>query len=207
MESSNIQLKIKKFLPNIEYWSRSENALAAKEKYMSFWVSLRKEFDDNNSWVERVKSESDDVQKLELALKYIPLPQAFKQSAIALRSLIKSKKKDSTPYIDELYFLYWLASIKSFSVPYSQLLGEPGFNVLSRIQGSEILDLCINYDEIGYEHLDLLNKGDVKLLIENFGEPKNNNVLYNVHSVLWQHYEIKLKAEKDKDLRDFFSSL
>ncbi|HFG4305363.1 TPA: hypothetical protein ACGGED_004918, partial [Escherichia coli] len=60
MESSNIQLKIKKFLPNIEYWSRSENALAAKEKYMSFWVSLRKEFDDNNSWVERVKSESDD---------------------------------------------------------------------------------------------------------------------------------------------------
>jgi hypothetical protein len=122
MESSNIQLKIKKYIPNIEYWLNSENAVAAKEKDRSFWASLKKEFDDDNSWVGRVKSESDDNQKLELALKYIPLPQAFKQSAIALRSLIKSKKKDSAPYIDELYFLYWLASIKSFSVPYSQLL-------------------------------------------------------------------------------------
>lgn len=207
MEISNIQLKIKKYIPNIEYWSNSENAVAAKEKDRSFWANLKKEFDDDNSWVGRVKSESDDNQKLELALKYIPLPQAFKQSAIALRSLIKSKKKDSAPYIDELYFLYWLASIKSFSVPYSQLLGEPGFNVLSRVSGCEILDLCISYDEIGYEHLDLLNKSDIKLLIENFGEPKNNNVLYNIHYDLWHRYEIKLKAEKDKDLRDFFSSL
>lgn len=135
------------------------------------------------------------------------LRQWLPVSNIALRSLIKSKKKDSAPYIDELYFLYWLASIKSFSVPYSQLLGEPGFNVLSRISGCEILDLCISYYEIGYEYLDLLNKSDVKLLIENFGEPQNNNVLYNIHYDLWHRYEIKLKAEKDIDLRDFFSSL
>lgn len=137
MESSNIQLKIKTFTSNIEYWSESENYSEAEEKSKSFWVGLKRKFDDNNSWVERVKSESDDGKKLVLALKFIPLPQAFQQSAIALRSLIKSKKKESIPYVDELYFLYWLAAIKSFSVPYSQLLGEPGFNVLFPPQGDE----------------------------------------------------------------------
>ncbi|EAP8564815.1 hypothetical protein EPF67_23150, partial [Salmonella enterica] len=141
MESSNIQLKIKTFTSNIEYWFGSENDSEAKEKNKSFVEGLKKEFDDNDSWVERVKSESDDAKKLVLALKFIPLPQAFQQSAMALRSLIKLKKKESIPYIAELYFLYWLAAIKSFGVPYSQLLGEPGFNVLSRIPGAEILNL------------------------------------------------------------------
>ncbi|HBR2254474.1 hypothetical protein R1Q26_25135 (plasmid) [Klebsiella quasipneumoniae] len=207
MEKSNIQLKIKTFTSNIEYWFGSENDSEAKQKNKSFWEGLKKEFDDNDSWVERVKSESDDAKKLVLALKFIPLPQAFQQSAIALRSLIKLKKKENTPYVDELYFLYWLAAIKSFGVPYSQLLGEPGFNVLSRIPGGEILNLQVNYDDLGHEYLDLLTKGDVSLLNENFGVPKNNNTLNNIHCAIWHHYEKKLKSEKDKDLSDFFASL
>lgn len=170
MESSNIQLKIKTFTSNIEYWFGSENDSEAKEKNKSFVEGLKKEFDDNDSWVERVKSESDDAKKLVLALKFIPLPQAFQQSAMALRSLIKLKKKESIPYIAELYFLYWLAAIKSFGVPYSQLLGEPGFNVLSRIPGAEILNLQVNYDDLGHEHLDLLTKDDVTLLNENYDD-------------------------------------
>ncbi|HDR2474721.1 hypothetical protein NR352_27805 [Enterobacter soli] len=207
MESSNIQLKIKTFTSNIEYWSESENDSEAEEKSKSFWVSLKREFDDNNSWVERVKSERDDAKKLVLALKFIPLPQAFQQSAIALRSLIKSKKKESIPYVDELYFLYWLAAIKSFSVPYSQLLGEPGFNVLSRIPGAEIFNLQVNYDDLGYEHLDLLTKGDVNLLNKYLSTPKSNSTLNNIHCAIWHHYEKKLKSEKDKDLNDFFANL
>lgn len=141
------------------------------------WYDLSKESKDN------------PMKRFEAGVAGLPLPGAFKESALGLRGIIRDKIKANESYEDYLKELYTLAVWQSFSMKYSERAGTLGHNILERIPGSKIAKLKCDYQDIGYKHLDLINKTDAKRLVAIWGEPKSHTTLLDFHSDLWKKYE------------------
>lgn len=155
--------------------------------------------DNKQFWADRIKDyRNDPGMRLQIAIENLPYPAAFREAAIALRAIIRDKRKSGAKYQDQLDQLYWLAAVNSFSIPYSEALREPGFNVMERIPASEIKKFTFSYDDVGYKELSLLNKTDIKWITELWGEPSNHSTLHLIHADVWKKHEKYLLDEKNK---------
>lgn len=173
----------------------------------AFWEGQRSDLDSGQFWADRIKSHyGEPVERLRIALENLPLPGAFREAATATRALIRERRKREESWSDELRLLYWLAAVMSLSVPYSDALREPGFNVMETIPGEVIQGLCFSYDELGYNKLALLNRTDMKWLEESWGSPANHSTLHDIHHSVWKEYEQRLvtrrQIENDKLVAD-----
>lgn len=155
-------------------------------------------------WADKIKKYRDNPEKrLEIAMENLPLPAAFREAAIALRAKIRSKKKTKTSFETELDKLYQLAAIESFSVPYSQNLQMPGYNVMEFTPAEVIKNLPFSYTDLGFEKLELLTKTDKKLLADCWGKPKKHSTLHKLHYDVWLKFE-KLYSEHEKNSEALF---
>lgn len=163
-------------------WLQSSSDTEAAARSTDFWVSMREDMDAGAFWADRIKGYRKDAQvRLKLALKHLPLPAAFREASVALRALIREKRKQQQDYEEELAFLYWLAAICSFPIPYSARLQEPGFNVIESIPGTVIRNLPFDYRTLGYLQLGLLTATDRKWIVEAWGEPEQHVTLHEIH--------------------------
>ena len=148
-------------------WINTETDEQANSSSIKFWEGLRNDLNNEVFWADKIKEfRGGPVKRLAMALDNLPLPGAFREAAIALRALIRQKKKAKEKFNDELALLYWFAAIDSFSIPYSNFLQQPGYNVIESMSGNVIRTLPFSYVELGYEKLNLLNKTDIKWCIE-----------------------------------------
>ncbi len=186
-------------------WINTQTDKDVKERVSQFWNKMRSDLKNERFWADKIKEfKEEPAKRLALAMENLPLPAAFREAAVALRTLIRQKKKDKEDYIDELTLLYWFAAINSFSIPYSNYLKQPGYNVFESIPGNVIKTLEFSYLDLGYEHLELLNKTDVKLLVELWGEPKKHTTLHKIHKDIWSQYEKALLLKQQNDQRKLF---
>ncbi len=163
---------------------------------------------DGKYWSDEIKKLKDTpLKRLQLALENLPYPRAFSESAIALRTLIREKRKKGLEFNNELNFLYKIAAIESLSVPYSQVLKQPGFNVIESMPGGLVFKLDISYSELGYKKLELLNKTDIKWIIEQWDEPIIHTTLNKKYQKIWMYYESKLQDRQDKENEEFRNEL
>ena len=145
---------------------------------------------DEDFWLVALnENKSDPIKRYEAALKGLPYPAAFREAALALRALIREKAKAKESYEDELAALYEIAVWQSFSMQRSERAQTPGFSILERIPGGLITELEYEYQTMGYEKLELVNKTDSKRMIESWGEPKSHSTLLESYSSLWKEYE------------------
>ena len=101
-----------------------------------FWERHRRELETGQFWADRIKGlRGEPAERLKVAIENLPLPGAFREAAIATRALIRECRKKGQPYGEQLALLYWLAAVSSFSIPYSQKLQEPGYNVIDVCPG------------------------------------------------------------------------
>ena len=188
-------------VPTEQQWHKTISDFEAEEHVKDFWNRHKKELETGAFWADRIKMlKGEPVKRLSLALENLPLPASFREGAVAIRSLIREKRKEKISYEDELALLYWLAAINSFMVPYSELLKEPGYNVIETIPGAKLKALLFSYKNLGYEALELLNKTDIKWLIEAWGEPECHSTLHEMHLDLWREYENKLQVKRQKNM-------
>jgi len=181
-----------------ESWHKTETDLDATKHAEDFWSRHRNELQSGEFWADRIKKlKGEPIQRLALALENLPLPASFREAAIATRALIRDKINQEINYDEELALLYWLAAINSFSIPYSDALQEPGYNVIESIPGKKLKGLLFSYGSLGYKNLSLLNKTDIKWLTEQWGEPQIHSTLHEMHNEVWRKYEAKL-ADKRK---------
>lgn len=174
-------------------WLQTSSDSEAGVRATDFWASMREDMDAGVFWADRIKSYRKDSQaRLKLALRHLPLPAAFREASVALRSFIREKRKEKQTYEEELAFLYWLAAICSFPIPYSEKLKEPGFNVIESMPGTVIRNLPFEYRVLGYLKLELLTATDRKWIIETWGEPEQHSTLHELHRSVWEAYEDKL---------------
>lgn len=189
-------------------WLNTETDLDAATYSYDFWERHRDELKSGNFWTERIKElRGEPGRRLAIALENMPLPGSFKEAAIAIRTLIRDKKHKKSACDVELALLYWLAAINSFSIPYSNVLQEPGYNVIESIPAKKLKGLSFSYKSLGYERLELLNKTDKKWLIETWGEPNTHTTLHEMHIDLWIEYESKLKEKRKQQDIEFLQSI
>ncbi|MBC7698633.1 MAG: hypothetical protein H7Z70_09740 [Bacteroidia bacterium] len=182
-------------------WLKTSTQNKADTFSFEFWGSHRKDIYVGEFWADRIKAfKGEPVTRLQFAIQNLPLPAAFREAVIAIRSLVREKRKNSDVYQDELALLYWLAVMDSFSVPYSETLCEPGYNIIESIPGDVVKNLPFTYHQIGYNKLSLLNLTDITWIIELWGEPESHSTLNVFHNKTWHEYELKLlnhrKAQK-----------
>lgn len=189
-------------------WHTTQNDDEAEKHAEDFWNSHRAELEAGEFWADRIKKlRGEPVKRLNLALENLPLPASFREAAVATRALIREKRKAKENHDEELAMLYWLAAINSFSIPYSTVLQEPGYNVIESIPGAKLKNLPFSYNELGYEKLELLNKTDIKWLVECWGEPTAHTTLHEVHIDVWRKYEAQLKNKRNRQTEEFVSEL
>lgn len=103
---------------------------------------MREDLENGCFWADEIKKlRSQPDERLKMAINALPLPGAFRESSIALRALIREKRKSNEDCERELTFLYGLAALNSFMLPYSERLHEPGFNVFEGIVRGKLTGL------------------------------------------------------------------
>ncbi len=191
-------------------WHKTINAADSKAFSEGFWLKHRVDIESGTFWADRIKTLKEaPLERLKLALDNLPLPAAFREAAVATRSIIRAKRKAEEQFDRELHLLYWLAAIDSFGIPYSSRLQTPGYNVMELVPGEELKALPFSYATLGYEKLPLLNKTDAKWLTQSWGEPKRHTTLNKVHREAWVKYEDLLANQfktRDEDLVSLFNS-
>lgn len=161
-----------------------------------FWGNHRDDLASSEFWADRIKT-LEGGDRLKLAVENLPLPAAFRHAMIAIRQLTRDAMKSGCDCEKHLVFLYWLAAVESFLLPYSERLQQPGYNVFSTIPSAVFKKLPFTYKSLGYKNLPLLNKTDVKWLVSRWGEPDSHMTLNAMHKDVWDYYEQKV-FEKEK---------
>lgn len=122
-------------------------------------------YEGDQFWADAIKDTYDDpTRRLAMAKRNLPLPAAFREAAIALRAIIRAKRKASAPFEAELTELHRLAAIASLA-PYDPLDITPFAEI-------EKLDLAPSY--LGWDALPLLNKTDREWMAEAWPSPKRH---------------------------------
>lgn len=188
-----------------ERWVDSKDSVSFSDR---FWDRHRAALGSGKFWADEIKSlRGEPAKRLQLAFENLPLPAAFREAAIALRALIRDRRKRMVGYERELGLLYWLGAVASFGLPYSERLREPGYNVLESVPGETVANLRFEYSKLGYRELELLNKTDVKWMTELWGEPESHTTLNKLHSAVWVAAENRLMKRRQEERDRFHEDL
>lgn len=202
-------------------WIDTKTDADARQRSEAHWTPVWTEHDDGSAtasvpgpekvdgqfWGDAIKEAPDPAARLAMAERQLPLPGAFSQMAMARRAIIRQLKKDGKPFTDELRQLHYWAALSSWSVPYSEALREPGFNVLESTPYAALAELDLSYDVIGCDELAGLNKTDRKMMREAWGEPRRHTTAHALYGELWREQEAKLVAVRDQRRANLLSEI
>lgn len=152
--------------------------------------------DGDEFWADAIsRLKGDPDERLNMAMRHLPLPAAFREAAISLRAIIRRNRKHKTDCEPALQELYRLAAIWSFYIPYAPRLQQPGYNVLARVPFSEFESMSLTWGTLGYEKLELLTKTDRRWMVEAWGEPQSHTTAHQKYRAVWDCYEDTLIEE------------
>lgn len=129
--------------------------------------------------LDRIKDDPD--QRYAMARRHLPLPAAWREMAIALRTKIRTARKETKPYEDLLQELHHLAAMSSYA----------GYGIIQRVPYARLAALDLAYDRTGFERLDLLGVTDGKWMRDLWGEPSG-------HSTAAELYKDMLAADLER---------
>lgn len=153
-------------------------------------------------WGDGIKGLADDPQaRLEVARRQLPLPGAFRQMALALRALIREKKKKGEDFEPLLRELHHFGAVSSWSLPYNEIAREPGFNVIERTPYAKLVALDLGWDTIGCDELLLLNKTDRALMRQAWREPRRHTTANALYHDLWLDGCRKVAKAREQRMR------
>ena len=129
----------------------------------------------------------ETTKRLEGALKSIY--SSIDRAAVIVRSLIRESRRTCGMSIELLSVLYDLAAIESFlnAYPFDIVAKLPSRNVHEFIQQEQWQRILhYEYETLGYDQLELLNKTDCSWLKEAWGEPSEHTTLRALHKTEWR---------------------
>ncbi|MGO7758364.1 hypothetical protein ACC859_14475 [Rhizobium ruizarguesonis] len=104
--------------------------------------------------LDRIKDDPD--QRYAMARRHLPLPAAWREMAIALRTKIRTARKEKVEYGDLLRELHHLAAMASYA----------GYGIIQRVPYTRVAALDLSYDRVGFDELRLLGATDGKWMRE-----------------------------------------
>jgi hypothetical protein len=151
--------------------------------------------------VKKLKKEGSNKKVITICEKNLPLPAAFREIMIALRKIIainQKENKETGKLLNRLYdtavyhrFLYASpAVILSNKVCENEIHRlYPTFNVAEIAHKKGAMQIIKSiYSDIGYKYLELLNKSDIKWLVNAWGEPINHADPRQIYLTEWNKH-------------------
>lgn len=141
-----------------------------------------------DQWLVRSRecaAQGDFEAALQFCTSALPQMGAFRQSCVVLRAQIRELKKTQQAYTDVLEQLYRLASQADFfhgKTPNTKALPP---SAVKQIDYAAWKALSSPYAVLGYEHVSLLTKTDVKWLVQQWGEPESHGYMRELHLAQW----------------------
>ena len=155
-------------------------------------------YEGGRFWADAIKDTRDDpVQRLAMAKCNLPLPAAFREAAIALRAMIRTKRKAAQPFGTELRELHRLAAIASLA-PYDPLDITPF---------AEIDKLDLSAETIGWDKLPLLGIMDCKLMAETWPAPARHTTAERLYPEIRKRGVAELARHRDTSMAQMLARL
>ena len=150
--------------------------------------------------VKRLKRAGRNREIVDVCKLNLPVSGAFSEMAVALRKLIRERRKDKKRYNDVLRQLYHAAVWHNFFSDFDALcLMEQADSC--RLATRFIPRIKCDYNLIGYEHLDMLGVNDVKWIVASWGEPNTHGTARSINQALHARAVARYKLEKERELR------
>jgi hypothetical protein len=158
-------------------WTETKTGADCESRHAAMWGLVVKQTDDGlvsksrgeglyeggEFWSEGIaRLKNDPLARLEMALRHLPLPAAFREASIALRAMIRSKRKAKLPYDEELRQLHRLGAMASLA-PYDDLEMTPY---------TEVERIDLRPETIGWN--EIVGTMDAKWMAEAWSEPKQH---------------------------------
>jgi len=163
-----------------KFWEEHQELMSRLHIGDEFWSDV----------VKRLKQEKRYSEAAVICRDARPVPAAFRNLLICLRK-IHSTSDDKDQVLKELYSTAFTATIFN-RVPYIEYMvngnqrGCPGFNAASILwKRWETKQIEIQYSEVGFEHINWLNKTDCKRLSSAWGEPENHIDPFDLYQKDW----------------------
>jgi hypothetical protein len=144
-----------------------------------FWDRQRASITTNSFWSDEARKARDQPhERLRIALENLPLPAAFREAAIALRQIIRERRKARESDEQEMLFLYSLAAVESFTsaTKYLEDLGTSAWSALEIMTPEDWQSLTFQWNSLGCNELPLLTKTDRRQMIDRWGGKKWGSV-------------------------------
>jgi len=137
--------------------------------------------------LDRIKDDPD--QRYAMARRHVPLPAAWREMAIALRTKIRKARKENAPYEILLRELHHLAAMSSYA----------GYGLIQRVPYTRIAGLDLAYDRVGFEQLPLLGVTDGKCMVELWGEPSNHTTAAELYAEMLAVDLKRIEADEQQE--------
>jgi len=148
------------------------------------------------TWLNRVaelKKAGQLQQALAICEQEFPLWGAYNQACIIERLKIKDDGADDEAREAGLQRLYQLAVIAELLHDKSDGSDHLTLNQLKTLDLSKINELEHDYSQIGYAHLRLIRKSDIKTMLASWGRPEQHSLPRAYHRDWWQSF-IRVRA-------------
>jgi len=141
------------------------------------------------TWQEELaemKKNGDILGALTVCEHEFPLWAAYNQACIVLRAKLRSSKLDENELDKLLTQLYRTAATAELLHDKSPQTRRLTLNQLKKLKFHRAEKLDMPYSEIGYAHLRLIRKGDIKLMQARWGRPLNHSPPRQLHQAWWK---------------------
>jgi hypothetical protein len=135
----------------------------------------------------RIKHDPD--QRYALARRHLPLPAAWREMAIALRTKIRKARKEKADYEGLLLELHHLAALDSYA----------GYGIIQRVPYARLASLDLSYDRVGCDRLALLGVTDCKWMRELWGEPGDHSTASELYGEMYETDLARIKADEEQE--------
>ena len=142
------------------------------------------------SWqgaVTALKNAGNYAEATRLCEQQLPLWGAYNQLCMLIRSEMKATLHDPKAQSLHIARLFKTACIAEFLHDKSRDSDKLLNNQLRELDLSEVSRLDFPYVEIGYAHLRLIRKSDIKHMVELWGRPAHHRTPREYHAAWWQH--------------------
>ncbi len=147
------------------------------------------------NWLDRVAAlkKADELDAaLALCEAEFPLWGAYNQACIILRTQLRSAEADGQTEEILLKRLYQLAANAELLHDKSPQATHYTLSQLKELNLAQLQELVPDYQELGYAHLRLIRKSDIKLMQARWGKVHDHALPRDLYQDWWQEYTRQL---------------
>lgn len=146
--------------------------------------------EDGQFWHDELNRIKDDPdQRYTMARRHLPLPAAWREMAVALRSKIRDARKDKAGYEHLLRDLHHLAAMSSYA----------GYGYIQRVPFARLASLDLAYHRVGCDNLPLLKPTDCKWMRELWGEPSTHSTAAELYAEMLAADMARIQADEEQE--------